>query len=503
MSPLNAPSRILIVDDIPANLALLGDTLEPEGYEISACSSGEAAITLARRLQPHLILLDVVMPGIDGWETCRRLKQIPELQEVPVIFITGRAETESVIESYRAGGVDHVEKPFRKEEVLARVTTHLRLYRFNQTLQEKNTELQARMEELQRSHARLAEEKDARRRSEEALEVADQTLGVLSGREAERWGVPGFVSQSTTMSAILTDIRRLHQSAAISVLINGESGTGKELIARAIHYGSPRSAGPFIPVNCVAIPADLAESAFFGHVKGAFTGANGDRKGYFELASGGTLFLDEIGDMPADLQAKLLRVLEDGVVRPVGSHREVKTDVRVVSATHVDLQARIAEGQFREDLYYRLARFHVRVPPLRERTSDIPLMARHFIRMFSLEMGQTAPAVDDEAIDALCRHPFPGNVRELKNVMERALIFSGGSIIRRHHLDLQTAGAARSSASPAPTSTPDFDAMPFNLREAEAVLIRRAVKHCGGNMSEAARMLGINRATLYRLVNQS
>jgi len=500
----SAPKEsILIVDDIASNLTLLSQTLEPEGYQISVCNSGESALKIAAKVLPQLILLDVMMPGLDGWETCRRLKQEPALRDVPVIFITARSELQSVVASFHAGGVDYIEKPFQKEEVLARVATHLQIFRLTQALRQKNTELEQRMLELQRSNQQLAQETDARKRSDQAREMADEKLSVLSRREAERWGIPGFVSQSSTMANILADIRRLHQSAVSSVLINGESGTGKELIARAIHYGSNRNHGAFIPVNCVAIPAELAESAFFGHVKGAFTGANSDRKGFFELANGGTLFLDEIGDMPAGLQAKLLRVLEDGVVRPVGGNREIKTDVRVLSATHVDLPAKISRGEFREDLYYRLARFRVRVPPLRERQADLPLLARHFLHLFATEMGQKAPAITDAALAALQQYNFPGNIRELKNLLERALIFSDGEEIKAKHLDFQR--PLGSSLPPVDAQVDDpllsLDDIPLNLKQAEAILIQRAVRQSQGNMSEAARLLGINRATLYRFIN--
>ena len=208
--------------------------------------------------------------------------------------------------------------------------------------------------------------------------------------------------------------------------MTGESGTGKELVARALHFGSSRAKGPFIPVNCVAIPEELAESMLFGHVRGAFTGATMDRKGYFELAHGGTLFLDEIGDMPVTLQAKLLRVLEDGCVTPLGSSRERKVDVRVVAATNANFAAQIDAGAFRQDLYFRLAQYVVLVPPLRDRREDIPLLAHHFLRLFAGEMGMPTPAMDAESLRLLAAHPFPGNVRELKNVIERALIESGG-----------------------------------------------------------------------------
>ena len=290
-------ATILIVDDVPANRNLLAQTLEPQGCELLLAPDGETALGLAHSAKPDLILLDVMMPGLNGYEACRRLKANDATKHIPIIFITAQHETPSVVEGFRAGGVDYITKPFQMEEVLARVETHLKISRLTRALQQKNTELEAEM-------AR-------REKAEDALATADSQLSLISSREAERWGV-GMLGQSGTFAKIVEDIRKAHLAGTISVLITGESGTGKELIARAIHSGGPRAKGPFIPVNCSAVPRDLAESLFFGHVKGAFSGAQADQKGYFELAHGGTLFLDEVGEMPAALQPKLLRVLEDG-----------------------------------------------------------------------------------------------------------------------------------------------------------------------------------------------
>ena len=261
----------------------------------------------------------------------------------------------------------------------------------------------------------------------------------------QRWGISGFVGRSRLLRRILSEIERLHQFAGTNVLITGESGTGKELVARAIHCSSPRASAPFIPVNCVAIPGELAESLLFGHTRGSFTGAFTDRKGWFELADGGTLFLDEIGDMPPALQAKMLRVLEDGQVVPVGASHPKRVDVRVVAATNADLQERIASGAFREDLYFRLARYLVEMPPLRDRVEDIGLLADHFLTLFATEMGVPKPPLTPRALALLESHTFPGNVRELKNVIERALIESAGRPIEPSHLRLIGARAASGS----------------------------------------------------------
>ena len=359
--------KILLVDDQPANLAVLTAALEPEGYEILAAPSGLVALKIAARALPALILLDVMMPEPDGLETCRQLKAAAATRDIPVIFITAREETAALVAGFAAGAVDFVVKPFRPEEVVARVATHVHISRLTHELQEKNRVLESRTAELLAEIGR-------RRETETALKVADEQLAALSGPEASRWNLAGLIGQSRLVQKIISDICRLHQFAHTTVLITGESGTGKELIARAIHFESPRATAAYIPVNCVAIPGELAESMLFGHVKGAFTGATMDRKGYFELAHGGTLFLDEIGDMPLNLQVKLLRVLEDGCVTPVGAAEARHVDVRVIAATNADLAERIAAGTFRQDLYFRLARYTVTTPPLRERREDLPLL---------------------------------------------------------------------------------------------------------------------------------
>ncbi|HEY2573090.1 MAG TPA: sigma-54 dependent transcriptional regulator, partial [Verrucomicrobiaceae bacterium] len=389
--------QVLVVDDNPANLDLLTRVLEPDGYRILVAQNGEAALALAKRARPDLILLDVMMPGADGFETCRRLGQDEKTAEIPVLFISARADTASIVEGFRAGGVDYVTKPFQAEEVLSRANTHLRLSRLTRELGAKNQSLEQQTAELSTANGLLREEVERRQKAEDALQVAGEQLSAISRREAERWGVEGFVGKSKTISKILHEVRRLQNFSSVNVLINGESGTGKELVARAVHSGSSRGKGPFIAVNCVAIPEDLAESMFFGHVKGAFTGAMIDRKGYFELADEGTLFLDEIGDMSPLLQAKLLRVLEDGKVTPLGATREKQVNVRIVAATNADLEGRIAAGMFRQDLYFRLAQFTVQLPPLRMRKEDVGLLAGHFLELFATEMGMKAPLLTADA----------------------------------------------------------------------------------------------------------
>jgi DNA-binding NtrC family response regulator len=483
--------QILVVDDTPANLDLLAQVLEPRGYRVLAASGGR----IARQARPDLILLDVLMPDLDGYATCRELKGDPATRDIPVVFISARDQTESLVAGFQAGGVDYVTKPFAADEILIRVQTHLRINGLARELLAKNAELTAANERLQM-------EMNRREKAETALQAAGDQLSLLSDREAQRWGLEAFVGRSKLLGHILADIRRLQNFGSVNVLITGESGTGKELVARALHYGSTRAAGPFIPVNCVAVPPDLAESAFFGHLRGSFTGATMDRRGYFELAHGGTLFLDEIGDMPVGLQAKLLRVLEDGCVTPVGGSKEKVVDVRIVAATNANLGEQISSGKFRRDLYFRLAQYTVEVPPLRKRLEDVPLLACHFLKLFAAEMGIKPPPMPDATLSALAAYPFPGNVRELKNIIERGLIESGGAEIRPPHIRLPDWDDLRAEKPPtaAPSaSEPDWmSEMPLNLEAAEDYLIRRAISETGGNIAEAARRLGINRTRIYR-----
>lgn len=490
---------VMVADDTPANLDTMVELLERQGYDVLAVASGEGALRVARDAKPHVILLDVLMPGMDGYETCRQLKSMPETREIPVLFVTARDEAESLLSGFAAGAVDYISKPFEAAEVLARVGAHLQIARLTR-------ELRTTVDALRR-------ENDRRQQAEDALQTSDGRLAALASQEAERWDVGGFVGRSATLRRILADIARVRNFGSINVLVTGESGTGKELVARAIHGGSPRAGGPFVAVNCVAIPNDLAESTLFGHVRGAFTGATGDRKGCFELADGGTLFLDEIGDMPFGMQAKLLRVLEDGLITPIGASRSRRVNVRIVAATNADLDRQIATGVFRQDLYFRLSQFCVRLPPLRERQEDIPLLAEHFVKLFAREMGLVPPVIAPAVLRSLAAHAFPGNVRELKNVIERCLIESGGEAIGLNHLAtaLPRPMPVVASAPPQPSQatsvvsapgareiTTSVADLPLNLDEAETLLMKRALAETGGNVAEAARRLGVNRTRIYR-----
>jgi DNA-binding NtrC family response regulator len=491
--------KILIVDDVPDNLNLLSKNLESRGYRIIAVPSGVIALQVVEKTQPDLILLDIIMPEMDGFETCRRLKANPTTANIPVIFITARDEMSSVVEGFHVGGVDYITKPFSEQEVRVRVQNHLQIHRLTQQLINQN-------QALQQEIARREEAEAARNEAEDARQTANAQLSILSQLEAEHWGIAGFVGKSKTIERILDDVRQLQAVGTTSVLISGESGTGKELIARAIHFGGTRASGPFIPLNCSNIPHELADSTLFGHIKGAFTGADSDRKGYYEIANGGTLFLDEIGDLPFNLQAKFLRVLEDGFFTPVGGTQPKQADVRVVAATNVALQERIAKGTFREDLYYRLARFPIEVPPLRERKEDIPLLTNHFLEVFAAEMKVQQPALTLEASIALEAYHFPGNVRELKNIIEYALIRSRGQAIEPAHLHFIE--SPQTSAIPITTESLIQQILSEGCNYSGAVdifrrqLVKQVLNECGGNRHEAARCLGMHRPNLVQLIKR-
>jgi DNA-binding NtrC family response regulator len=485
--------EILIVDDIPSNRELLQQTLEPEGYEIIAVPSGEIGLSIAQQTQPDLIILDIMMPaGIDGFEVCRGLKANPLTRDIPVIFITAKDDEFSIEEGFASGAVDYITKPFREKEVMLRVATHLKISQLTQSLQQHNRELEAEIDRRKRAEDERNAAVDARQRSDEQLQH-------LSHQEAARWGISGFIGQSPTIARILERVRRLQHHDTTGVLITGESGTGKELIARAIHFGGPRERGPFIPVNCSAIPSELAESMFFGHVRGAFTGANSHRQGCFELAHRGTLFLDEIGDMPLELQAKLLRVLEDGGVTPIGGHEQRRIDVRILAATNADLQSKIDEGVFRQDLYFRLARFTVEVPPLRDRPEDIALLAQHFLTTLAAEMGKKHVSVSQEALWQLQNYDFPGNVRELKNIMERAIIESESAVIQPEHLHFLKRAHPRPPVPLAPSLVSEVPRRPPTEEERILAYIQQ-----NGSISnaECRNFLGIDRHRAFYMLEK-
>jgi len=422
-----APSLLLLVDDKPDNLDILIHHLGDAGYDLAVALSGEEALKLAKEQVPSLILLDVMMPGIDGFETCTLLKLSPATRDIPVIFMSALSDTDSKVKGFNAGGVDFVTKPLQREEILARINAHL-------TIQQQRHLLQTQNKSLENLNNELKNQINRREVVEQALSVADKKLSALTDKEARQWGIDSFIGHSPLVTAVLEEVRSLQQVDKTNVLILGESGTGKELISRAIHFGSSRKDQPFVAVNCSAIPSELADAEFFGHSKGAFTGAINDRSGYFSQADNGTLFLDEIGDMPLTLQAKLLRVLEDGKVSPVGSNTINKVNVRIVAATNVDLRGKVKAKTFRQDLYYRLSGYVITLPALRERINDIPYLTDHFLTQLAQQMGREKSAITEQAMHVLQSYHFSGNVRELKNLIEHALISSRGGTIDIQHI---------------------------------------------------------------------
>ena len=469
--------QILIADDVPSNLKLLCDSLEPEGYEIIGVPNGKTALEIANRVVPDVILLDIMMPDVDGYTVCQTLKANEATKNIPVLFVTMKDDKPSVVKGLSTGGVDYITKPFSKEEVVARVKTHLEIGQLTRELLEKNRALEEANEQL--------------RTEVERRQTAEDRLDHISQQENQHWGIHNIIGKSQTIGNILSDIRKLQNAETTTVLITGESGTGKELIARAIHTGSGRATGQFIPVNCSAIPAELAESTLFGHIRGAFTGASQSRKGVFELANGGTLFLDEIGDMPLPLQAKLLRVLEEKRIQPVGGEREKVVDARVIAATNMQLERRIAESDFRRDLYFRLMGSIVHVPPLRERMEDIPLLIEHFLAMFKEEMRlKQKPQISSTAQRLLEKYPFPGNVRELKNIIEHALIKSSGTLIKPEHLHLTNIDSLETPRS-------------REQNKGFVLMVKRALFQTEGEPEAAAELLNISPAEVYPFLSET
>ncbi|HVO48769.1 MAG TPA: sigma-54 dependent transcriptional regulator [Steroidobacteraceae bacterium] len=410
---------ILVVDDTRANIGFLLETLSQAGYRVRVAPDGETALEQIQYAQPDLVLLDVMMPGIDGFETCQRIRAVPQLAKLPVIFMTALADTQDKVRAFEAGADDYVTKPFQYQEVLARVRTHLARRMLECELERANRDLESRVA------ARTLELSAALREVESLRSRLQQENRYLKQEIAEAVNLGEIIGSSPALQAALRQVAAVAPTDT-TVLIHGETGTGKELIARAVHEGSPRRDRPLIKLNCSAISAGLVESELFGHVKGAFTGATERRVGRFELADGGTLFLDEVSELPLDTQAKLLRVLQEREFEPVGSSKTLKVDVRVVAATNRDLTVDCAAGRFRSDLFYRLNVFPIDLPPLRERREDIAILAEHFMRRMARKLGKAFARISPDTLVALQQHAWPGNIRDLQNTIERAAVLSDG-----------------------------------------------------------------------------
>jgi two-component system response regulator AtoC len=440
---------VLIIDDEENMRHMLETLLKKEGYHVSSAADGQEALEQLGKDYYDTILCDVRMPKMDGISFLRALKEKPI--ESTIIMMSAFGNIDTAIEAMKLGAYDYISKPFKPDEVLLAL--------------------------------KKAEEREHLRRE-----------NVLLKREVQReYSFENIVARSSKMHEIFDRIRRV-SSHKTSVLITGESGTGKELIARAIHYSSPRKDRPFLAVNCGAIPDTLLESELFGHVKGAFTGAIETKKGVFEEADDGTLFLDEIGDIPLALQVKLMRVLQEGEIKKVGSSRPVHVDVRIVAATARDLSHEVERGTFREELFYRLNVLSIVVPPLKERREDIPLLVEHFIKKFGRELGTGVKGISKEALDILLKAPLKGNVRELENVIEQAMILSDSDRIT---LESLPENLVNQSIDDSTIRVPREE---YSLKKVSKVieeeLIRKALRATGGNRTRATKLLEISHPSL-------
>ena len=419
MSSAPGQRSILVVDDTPANIGFLLDTLGKAGYRVRVAPDGESALEQLQYSPPDLVLLDVMMPGMDGFETCRRLRQLPKLEQLPVIFMTALSDIQDKVRAFAAGADDYVTKPFQHEEVLARVRVHLSRAELECKLAELNRQLEDRVA------ARTTELNTALAQVEALKSRLQQENRYLKQELCEAGNLGAIIGSAPALQEALRKVAAVAATDS-TVLIHGETGTGKELIARALHAQSTRRDKPMIKLNCSAISAGLVESELFGHVKGAFTGATDKRMGRFELADGGTLFLDEVSELPLDTQAKLLRVLQEQEFEPVGSSRSVKVDVRVIAATNRDLLADVGSGRFRSDLFYRLNVFPIEVPALRERAEDVSLLANHFMQRMARKLGKPLERIAPATLAQLNRYSWPGNIRDLQNTIERAAVLATG-----------------------------------------------------------------------------
>ena len=442
---MSAEKRILVAEDDVATGQAWSELIASWGYKVSIAADGKRALDLAESYDPHILLIDLRLPQLNGLEVLRELRH--RRAQFPAIMISGEGEIADAVQAIKLGAYDYLRKPVdppRLKVLLNNLSAHL-------TVSEENQRLRRRL---------------------------------LRAGELGR-----LVGQSAPMRRVMTLIEQVAPSTA-SVVILGDSGTGKELVARTIHDLSPRHGGPYVAINCAALPETLMESELFGHERGAFTGADRRREGCFELANGGTLLLDEIGEMKAELQAKLLRVLEEGKLRRLGGSAEISVDVRVLAATNRNLEAAIRDGRFREDLYYRLNVFTIELPPLSEHSEDLPALVEHFLRELEGPAGKIVSGVDADALEVLKAFRWPGNVRQLRNVLERALIVTKGPLIGAADLppDLKRARLASDVLE---------IKLGASLDEVERELIKRTVEFAGGNKSRAAEILGVSLKTLY------
>jgi DNA-binding NtrC family response regulator len=455
---MNEPCVLIVEDEAAIRLALSG-LLGREGYRVVEADSGDTALSRLSREAIDLVLTDLALgDGPSGMDVLRKAKELHP--DTPVVMITAHGNEKIAVEAMKLGADDYVPKPFDNDEirlVVRRGLERTRLARENRLLRERI-------------------ERD--------------------------FGMGRLIGSGAAMRAVFETIQKVAETD-LTVLIRGESGTGKELVAQALHENSPRRERPFVAVNCAAISSELVESELFGHEKGAFTGADARRAGRFEAADGGTIFLDEIGDMAPETQAKVLRVLQEQSFERVGGTRALQVDVRVVAATHRDLEADVAAGRFREDLYYRLKVVEVDLPALRERTEDLPALTERFLEQVAERLGRPRAAVSPEALAALARHGWPGNIRELRNVLEQAAVLASGDHIAPEDLKLAGRGAGGASAGAAPDSEIAFsDAKRDAVEQFERTYLLRALRQNEGNISRTAEAIGMVRQSLQQKIRE-
>ncbi len=439
MESLNA--KILVVDDEVIVRESMRSWLSEEGYYVKVAENADECFKMLGEEEFDIVFLDIKMPEVDGIEVLKKVKEIYPI--VDVVMITAYASIDSAVQAMKLGAYDYLTKPFDPEYLSVLVKKIISKRR----LENENRKLK---------------------------ETIETTLKHVN-----------LIGESSAMKSIIKQIEEVAATDA-SVLITGESGTGKEVVARAIHFASPRRFEPLITVSCGALPEGLVESELFGYERGAFTGAFYKKKGKFEAANGGTLFLDEIGELNQKMQVDLLRVLQEKEIMRIGSNKVIKVDFRVISATNRDLREMVEEGTFREDLFYRLNVFNIHIPPLRERVEDIPLLVEHFVNQFRRRMGKDVEGITPQALNKLVKYPWPGNVRELENAIERAFVISKGKYITTEDLSFLDSHNAKISTPPA-----------LSLSEIEKQHILNVLKECDYNISKAAKILDIDRTTLY------
>jgi DNA-binding NtrC family response regulator len=463
----NPVYRIVLVEDQPLEADFIRQELADQGYAVLTAADGLAALEVIREIIPDLVLLDIRLPKLDGIEVLKQVKADPRTRFIPVILVTALAELEERVRGLDAGADDYITKPFQSFELLARIRSTLR---------------------IRCMYAELAATQDKLNKTREENRLLRQEV-------QGKYSFDRILGKSPAMRQVFYLMEKAIESP-ITVVILGETGTGKELVARSIHYNSPRKDKPFVVQNCGALPESLLESELFGHKRGAFTGAVADKKGLFEIAHGGTVFLDEVGDTPPALQIRLLRVLQEGEIRRLGEVRPFNVDVRVIAATHKDLKEEIKAGKFREDLFYRIHAFPIPLPALAERTGDIPVLVDHFLKKYSQRLGKEC-RISAECLDLLERYSFPGNVRELENEVVRAMtLATAGEELRPKHFSdpVREKGAGY---APVPEGS-----IQDQTGQLEKALIQQALRDCRGNRSKTALKLGLSRRGLLNKIKR-